>query len=76
MNKNFENWWLINKFRLMEDDDVGVREIALAAYTAGKEDAEHSAQTTMCRGVNHYYIEGVCAQCGTKERPDNERKLT
>ena len=21
----------------------------------------------MCRGIPHYYIEGVCAQCGSKE---------
>lgn len=46
MNKEFETWWNINKFRLMEDDEVGLREIALAAYLAGKEAAEQSVHLT------------------------------
>ncbi len=28
-----------------------------------------AADSAMCRGVPHYFIEGVCAQCGSKEPP-------
>lgn len=48
MNKEFETWWITNKFRLMENDDVGVREIALAAYEAGKEASEQRVQRIGC----------------------------
>ena len=55
MNKEFETWWNINKFRLMEDDNVGLREIALAAYLAGKGAAEQSVHTDAAN---------VCPDCG------------
>lgn len=58
MNKEFETWWNINKFRLMEDDEVGLREIALAAYLAGKEAAEQSVHPTDGE---------LCAVCGYPE---------
>ena len=50
MDKEFESWWTINKFRLMENDDVGVREIALAAYVAGRQTAQQNVQPTVATG--------------------------
>lgn len=32
---HFNTWWLINKNTLMEDDAVGIRELAHAAFCAG-----------------------------------------
>ena len=62
MNKEFETWWNINKFRLMEDDNVGLREIALAAYLAGKGAAEHSVQRTVDQPCEKHNME-FCSEC-------------
>lgn len=45
MDKEFESWWTINKFSLMENVDVGLREIALAAFLAGRQTAQQSVYT-------------------------------
>jgi hypothetical protein len=60
MDKEFETWWTINKFRLMENEAVGLREIALAAYTAGKQAAQQSVHPTLrepaeCECGGKYY---------------------
>ena len=62
MNKEFETWWNINKFRLMEDDEVGLREIALAAYLAGNEAAEQSVQRTVDQPCEKHNME-FCSEC-------------
>ena len=62
MNKEFETWWNINKFRLMEDDEVGLREIALAAYLAGNEAAEQSVQRTVDQPCAKHNME-FCSEC-------------
>ncbi len=46
MDKEFETWWTINKFRLMENVDVGLREIAHAAYLAGRQAAQQNMHPT------------------------------
>ena len=45
MDKEFEEWWTINKFLLMHDESVGLREIARAGYEAGKNAAQKSLHT-------------------------------
>lgn len=40
MMNDFETWWLINKYKLMEDENVGLREIARAAWDASRESAQ------------------------------------
>lgn len=61
MDKEFETWWTINKFRLMENDDVGVREIALAAYLAGRQTAQPSVQADLPMGFPNNW----CHKCKT-----------
>ena len=39
-DKDFDNWWLVNKFKLMHDETVGLREIAHAGWDAGKSAAQ------------------------------------
>lgn len=35
-----------------------------------KDAAEQSVHlTNVCRVINHFYVEGVCSQCGSKEPP-------
>lgn len=62
MDKEFEAWWIINKFRLMEDDNVGVREIALAAYVAGKQAAQQCLHTDPPTARS---FSATCPKCGT-----------
>lgn len=55
MDKDFESWWIVNKFRLMENDDVGVREIAHAAYMAGRQASQQTPASDVvefCTPVN------------------------
>ncbi len=74
MDKKFETWWSINKFRLMENEAVGLREIALSAYTASKQAAQHSVQADagcdVCRdGVPGWDNEWLyCPYCGSTLR--------
>lgn len=35
MDKAFLDWWELNKFKLIENDEVGLREIAYAGWQAG-----------------------------------------
>jgi hypothetical protein len=37
-DRPFDTWWLVNKFKLMHDENVGLREIAYAGWKAGKTD--------------------------------------
>lgn len=34
LGNDFDNWWMINKHALMQDENVGIREVALAAWNA------------------------------------------
>lgn len=35
MDKAFLDWWELNKFKLIENEEVGLREIAYAGWLAG-----------------------------------------
>ena len=32
---HFNQWWVLNKYTLIQDPDIGIREIAHAAFCAG-----------------------------------------
>lgn len=55
-DEKFEEWWTINKFLLMHDESVGLREIARAGYEAGK----HAAQQMLTPELGW-----TCAKCKT-----------
>lgn len=44
LGDEFSNWWMIHKFELMQDEAVGVREIARAAWEAGRASAQQSVE--------------------------------
>lgn len=37
MDKEFLEWWEVNRFAFFEDDATGIREIAAAAWKAGQD---------------------------------------
>ena len=69
-DKEFEAWWTINKFLLMHDDSVGLREIAHAGYKAGKHAAQHALAPDsgwVCGKCKTHNADGVslCGFCDT-----------
>jgi len=68
MDKEFETWWTINKFKLMENDENGIREIALAAFLAGKQTAQSDGQKDIRCVACKSLLEDTsvyCDNCGT-----------
>ena len=69
MDKGFLEWWERRKHEMFYDDNMGVREIAAAAYKAGRESAQQSAQATAewrcpnCEAMNY----GDCWKCGNHQ---------
>ena len=69
LDDDFENWWMIHKFELMQDEAVGVREIARAAWDASRASARPlrapgARRCSACKALleeNSVY----CDTCGT-----------
>lgn len=70
LGDEFSNWWLINKFELMQDEAVGIREVARAAWLAGVKSAQQRLQSDGARfcPACHALLEErsvYCDNCGT-----------
>jgi len=74
MDKDFLEWWELRKHEMFYDDNMGVREIAAAAYKAGRESAQPTLAPDGATGAATLSGLYNCYVCG-EEKCAEEQKL-
>ena len=64
---DFETWWLVIGHDLLLDENMGIREIAHAAWDGSRALSQDSKKPLRCPGCGELKLEETlyCTKCGT-----------